>query len=207
MRKISEGYEVEKVDQNGLLSVGPEYSDETVAYQVLSKPGKSVPVYFIRHGTEEGEKFAASVDGLRNLCADKRIATDWQADGRLDHEYYRENWSDSAVKDIEAMQTLDRKFARVVAIYPELYNDGGRDKFAVIGDVTPNTHLERVGYDRQDNKDLKFLTLKLANCIEVTPSSAPNLYEEMPLVPRHTIRQSHEHADLVHSAYADYIEK
>lgn len=207
MGNAPSGYDTGKVDANGRVYVGPEYSDQTIAYQVLSDPENSIPVYFIRHGTMEGDNFGATLDGLSNLCRDKRIAIDWGADGRLDHGYYQEQGGDSAVKDIKAMQTLDRGFARVVAIYPELYGNGDREKFAVIGDVTPDAHLERVGYERQYSKDLKFLTLKLANCIEVTPASAPDLYDEMPLVRRHTIRPSHKHADLVHEAYADYIKR
>jgi hypothetical protein len=203
------GYDTGKVDANGRVYVGPEYSEQTIAYHILSDPEESVPVYFIRHGTMEGKKFGASLDGLRNLCGDKRIAIDWDADGRLDHGYYQEQGGDNAVKDIKAMQTLDRGFARVVAIYPELYGNGDREKFAIIGDITTDTHLERVGYDRQNGRkdNVKFLTLKLANCIEVTPASAPDLYDAMPLVKRHTIRPSYKHADLVHSAYADYIKR
>lgn len=207
MVNIPSGYDTGKVDANGRVYVGPEYSEQTIAYQVLSDPENSIPVYFIRHGTMKGDNFGATLDGLSNLCGDKRIAIDWGADGRLDHGYYQEQGGDSAVKDIKAMQTLDRGFARVVAIYPELYGNGDREKFAVIGDVTPDTHLERVGYERQYNKDLKFLTLKLANCIEVTPASAPDLYDEMPLIRRPTIRPSHKHADLVHETYADYIKR
>ncbi len=207
MGENSSGYRTGKVDANGRIYVGPEYSDQTVTYRVLSDPEKSTRVYFVRHGDKKGNKFSASLDGLRNLCRDKRIAIDWGADGRLDHGYYQEKWGDKAVKDVKYMQELDREFARVVAIYPELYSDGDRGKFAIIGDVTPDTHLKRRGYDREDNEELKFLTLQLTNCIEVTPESAPDLYDEMPLVPRQTIRQSREHRNLVHSTYADYIKR
>ncbi|MCX2819791.1 hypothetical protein EGH25_10565 [Haladaptatus sp. F3-133] len=200
-------FDTGKVDDNGRVYVGPQYSNQTIAYQLLSEPEDTVPVYFIRHGTREGNKFGASIEGLRNLSLDRRIAIDWNADGRLDHGYYREEHSKDALRDIKAMQALDRGFGRVVAIYPELYAKGNRDKFAVIGDVTPDAHLERIAYDRENDNGLKFLTLRLVNCIEVTPDSAPELYEEMPLLRRHTIRRSRKHAELVHSTYQDYIKR
>jgi hypothetical protein len=201
-------FQTGKVDENGRLYAGKAYAAQNITYQIVDEADSQTRVYYIRHGTRDGDKFGTSLQGMEQMVNDGRIAIDWGGGGRLDHAYYQDAGGESAVKDVKAMQWLDRNHGRVVADYPYLYGEGDRQQFLVIGDVLPSTHLRTVEYEagsRPSGDSQQFLGLQLENRVVVTPNSSPDLFDVMPLRRRKTIRRSNKYEDLVHETYNEFI--
>jgi hypothetical protein len=201
-----------KTDGKGRFSLGTEYSSQMVFLTAHSDPGVDLPVYFIRHGRKDGSYFGATKDAMWRMYHDHRIALDWGTGGRVAHELFREQNGETAVTDIKKFQELDRGIGLVVAVYPYLFADQDRD-FCLIGIVKPDDEMESKYYTTKDkrkanigdSKKRAFNTIQLSHVIEVSPDEAPDLFDEMPLVTRGTIRRSRKHDELARSVYNEYL--